>query len=163
MRGGTSAALATIAVTAAAIAGARNGPQRPVAAVWYGALNKPSYTPPGPIVGSAWTVLEVLLGVVGYRLLRAPDTASRRVALSAWCASLAGLAAYPFLFFRQRRLAASTAVAAGMLASAAVLTGAAAQNDKRTATLATPLLAWLGFATMLSVALARRNPRLSRD
>jgi tryptophan-rich sensory protein len=33
---------------------------------WYAALNKPSFTPPGGLIGSVWTVLYILMGIAAY-------------------------------------------------------------------------------------------------
>ena len=158
-----SALVAGTAVLAAALTGARNGPQRPSTAAWYALLRKPDYTPPGPLIGAAWSVLETLLAGTGYRLLRAPPMGARGAALGAWTLTLVGLAGYPWLFFRKKRLASSTAAAGTMLASAAGLAFAARKVDKPAAAMTVPLLLWLSFATVLSEELWRRNPRLSRD
>ena len=160
---GASLAISVAAVAAAAAVGARNGPQRgPKTAAWYAALRKPAYTPPGPAIGAAWGLLEVLLAAVGYRLLRAPGSAMRNVAIGGWGLTLAGLAGYPWLFFTRRRLASSTVASGAMLASAAATALAARRVDETAAAMTTPLLLWLTFATGLGEELWRRNPRLSR-
>jgi len=33
---------------------------------WYAGLNKPSFTPPGAVIGAVWTVLYVLMGISFY-------------------------------------------------------------------------------------------------
>lgn len=163
MKEGPSALLAGAAVLTAGAIGARNGPQRPVAAAWYGLLRKPSYTPPGPAIGAAWGVLEVLLASAGYRLLRAPRTEARYAALGAWGLTVAGLAGYPYLFFTRKRLASASAASAAMLAAAAGTAIAARDVDRPAAAMTIPLLLWLGFATVLSEELWRKNRYLSRD
>jgi tryptophan-rich sensory protein len=160
----TQSALAAVAaVSLAAIVGARNGPQRPSAALWYALLRKPRYTPPGPVVGAAWSVLELALGVIGYRLSRAAPARPRTVALAGWAATLAGLAGYPWLFFTHRRLGAGAAASAAMLAGAVTMTAAAAKVDRPAALLGAPLIAWLAFANVLGDQLWLDNPRLSAD
>ena len=159
----TSAFVACAAVMTAGLIGAQNGPQRPTTALWYGLLRKPGYTPPGPLIGAAWSALELLLVGTGYRLLRAPRTNARNVAIGAWSLTLAGLAGYPWLFFRQKRLASSSVAAGTMLASAVGMAVAARKVDKPAAAMAAPLLLWLSFATVLSEELWRRNSLLSRD
>ena len=77
----SAAAVAIGGVLTAAALGARNGPQRPRTALWYARLDKPSFTPPGPLIGAAWGVLELLLAGSGYRLLRAPRTEARAAAV----------------------------------------------------------------------------------
>lgn len=160
----TAAALISgAAVLAAASTGARNGPQHPATATWYARLRKPGYTPPGPVVGAAWGVLETLLAATGYRLLRSPGSGARSMALGAWSLTLVGLAGYPWLFFGRRRLASSAAAAGTMLVSATGLAVTAREVDRPAAAMSMPLVLWLTFATVLSEELWRRNPRLSRD
>ena len=157
MKASKAAWIAGVAVLGCAVVGGANGPQQPRAALWYLRLRKPGYTPPGPAVGAAWSLLEPLLAFSGYRLLRAPASPARIVALSGWALTLTGLAGFPWLFFRERRLGASTAVAGAMLAAAATAAVAARRVDGPAAGLTTPVVAWLAFATLLSEELLRRN------
>ncbi len=152
-----AAAIAGLAVLACAAAGGANGPQRPRAAVWYLGLKKPGFTPPGPVVGATWGVLEGLLVAAGYRLLRAPASTSRDVAVAGWAGVLAGLAGFPWVFFRERRLGASALAAGAMLAAGATATVAARRVDRPAARLMLPVVGWLAFATLLAVELRRRN------
>jgi tryptophan-rich sensory protein len=158
-----SIGLAVGAVAAAGLLGARNGPQRPLTGLWYAVLRKPGFTPPGPVIGAAWSALELLLAATGYRLLRAADTPERSAALTAWVATLGGLAGYPLAFFGQKRLALSTGVSGAMLASATGLTLAARKVDRPSAAMTIPLMLWLAFATVLSEEIWRKNAALSRD
>jgi tryptophan-rich sensory protein len=93
MNRNTAALIAGSAVLAAALLGARQGPQQPRTALWYARLSKPDYTPPGPVIGATWGVLESLLVATGYRLLRQPPSPPRDRALGGWGCSLIGLAA----------------------------------------------------------------------
>ena len=159
----TSALVSGIAVVSAAAIGAQNGPHQPATAAWYALLRKPAPTPPGPAIAGAWGLLEILLSLTGYKLLRASQSGSRNAALCTWLLTLAGLAGYPWLFFARKRLAASTAASSAMLASATGLAIAARRVDKPAAMMTVPLLLWLGYASLLSEELWRRNPKLSRD
>ena len=123
----------------------------------------PDHTPPGPAVGAAWTVLEGFLGYTGYRLLQDPPSPARTTGLAGWGLTLLGLAGYPWLFFGERRLTASTVAAAGMLTATTVTAVAARSTDKAAFRATLPLLAWLGFATVLSAQLQHANRRLSAD
>ena len=125
-----TALVASTAVFTAAAFGASNGPGRPLTALWYALLRKPDYTPPGSVVGPVWITLELLLAAAGYRLMRAPSTPGRSAAMFSWAATLAGLAGYPWLFFRQKRLAASALASGTMLASATGLAVAARGVDR---------------------------------
>ena len=152
-----AAAVAIGGVLSAAILGARNGPQRPMMALWYARLDKPRFTPPGPVIGAAWGGLELLLAGSGYRLLHAPCTEARNAALGSWALTLIGLAGYPWLFFRKKQLGGSTVASASMLAAALGTAAAAREVDRPAALMTVPLTLWLGFATLLSEELWRRN------
>lgn len=154
----TLAALVSFgSVIAATTAGGRHGPQRPLNGIWYAALRKPSYTPPGPVFGAAWTVLDGLLGAAGYRLMKAPRSPARSLALVGWGLCTAGLAGYPWVFFGRKRLDASLAVTGAMLVSAAGTVAASRKVDRPAAAMGVPLMLWLGFATLLSEEIWRRN------
>ena len=153
----SAAAVAIGSVLTAAALGARNGPQRPRTALWYARLDKPAYTPPGPLIGAAWGVLELLLAGSGYRLLRAPRTEARSAAVGSWALTLVGLAGYPWLFFRRKKLGESAVASASMLAAALGTAAAAREVDRPASAMTVPLLLWLGFATVLSEELWRRN------
>ncbi len=153
----SAAAVAIGSVLTAAALGARNGPQRPRTAFWYARLNKPSYTPPGPVIGAAWGGLELLLAGAGYRLLRAPRTEARNAAVGSWALTLIGLAGYPWLFFGRKQLGESAVASASMLAAALGTATAAREVDPPASAMTVPLLLWLGFATVLSEELWRRN------
>jgi translocator protein len=154
----TLAALASFGpVIAATVAGGRHGPQRPVNGIWYASLRKPSYTPPGPAFGAAWTVLDGLLATAGYRLMKAAPSPARSLALAGWGLSTAGLAGYPWVFFGRKKLDASLAVTGAMLLAAGGTVAAARQVDRPAAAMGVPLVLWLGFATLLSEEIWRRN------
>ena len=152
-----AASLSTGAVVTANLVGRRYGPQHPRTALWYASLRKPSYTPPGPVIGAAWMVLDTLLCVAGYRLLTTRPSPMRNAAAAAWGVNVLGIAGFPWVFLGRKDLGASTAVSGGMLASAAAAVGTSACVDPIAAATEAPLVAWLGFATLLSEEIWRRN------
>lgn len=157
MRSKSAALLAGGAVFAAALIGAQRGPQHPRTALWYASLRKPSFTPPDPAIGAAWAVLDTLISISGYRLLRAPPSPARSTALTSWALSVAGIAGYPWVFFGRKELGESTAVVGAMLVSASTYVVASTQVDRPAAALGIPLVLWVGFAGLLSEELWRRN------
>lgn len=159
MRRETSALIAAAAVLGAARIGARYnpGPGQPRTAAWYARLDKPSFTPPGAVIGAAWTGLDLLLCVAGYRLLAAPPSPRRRTTLGLWGLSVSGLAVWPYLFFGRKRLGESVVALGGMLAVAAGGVAAAARVDTLAAAAIAPLVGWLGFAGLLNEEIWRRN------
>ncbi len=145
------------AVALAALAGRSAAPEHPREAIWYARLEKPSYTPSGKVIGGAWTGLDILLAVSGARLLAAPPGRERRVALLFWALNLAGVAGYPWVFFKRKNLAASALVVTGMLASARASVTTAGKVDGAAGLAGMPLVVWLAFAGLLSEEIWRRN------
>ena len=94
-------------------------------------LDKPVWYPPPEAFGIVWTGLYAALGLAAGEAL-AHGRSGRRAFARAYCAYLSLNAAWPQLLFRAHR------------PWAAALTAYAA---------------WTAFATALTVAIARRNPR----
>lgn len=159
MRKETAAMVAAVAVVSAQFIGGRVGPtpDHPRTAAWYARLRKPSYTPPGPAFGAAWTVLDALLGYAGYRLLRARPTPARTLALAAWTLNLPGIAGFSWVLFRRKRLDEALGVTLGMVATAGATVATAAAVDRRAAWASAPLLGWVMFASLLQEEVWRRN------
>lgn len=157
MNKATAVVVSIASVAAAAVVGGSYGPQQPREAVWYAALRKPSFTPPGPAIGITWGVLETLLCVTGYRLLSRSGGTARITAVACWSVTLGCLAGFPAVFFGRKELGTSTAVATAMFASTSATAMAAARADKVSAVAMTPLVLWTAFAVLLSEELWRRN------
>ncbi len=132
-------------------------PGQPRTAAWYASLRKPSFTPPGPVFGIAWTGLDALLGYSGYRLLTARATPARSWALGAWAANLLGVAGFSWVLFGRKRLDEALGVTAGMVATAAGAAVTASAVDRRAAYADVPLLGWVLFAAVLQEEVWRRN------
>ena len=156
----TQAALtATATVATAQLLGARYNPSpaHPGTAAWYAALRKPSFTPPGPVFGAAWTGLDALLAYSGYRLLSAPANRKRNTALAAWSLNLLGIAGFSWVLFGRRRLDEALGITAAMVVTASAAAGTAATVDRKAAYADLPLLGWVLFATVLQEEVWRRN------
>jgi tryptophan-rich sensory protein len=159
MRQTTAAALAGSFVIGAQLSGARYNPSpaHPRTAAWYAALRKPSFTPPGLVFAVAWTGLDALLGYAGYRLLMAPPSDRRRVALGAWALNLLGVGGFSWVLFGRKRLDQALEVTAGMVVTAAATSATAARVDRRAGYACLPLLGWVVFAAVLQEEVWRRN------
>ena len=151
--------IAGASVVTAQLVGGRFGPtpNRPRTAAWYAALRKPSFTPPGPVFGIAWTALDALLGYAGYRLLTARPSPTRTAALSFWGANVLGVAGFSWVLFGRKRLGEATGVTAGMLATSVATIATARRVDQRAALACVPLAAWVTFAAVLQEEVWRRN------
>lgn len=161
MRKSVALLLSAGAVVAAQACGGRFGPTpaHPRTALWYAALRKPSFTPPGPVFAVAWTALDALLGYAGYRLLVARPSPRRLLALSGWTMTLLGVAGFGWVLFGRRRLDEALGVTVGMVATSAAAIATAATVDRRAAVASAPLFGWLLFATLLQEEVWRRNPQ----
>ena len=147
------------ALTLAALVGRRASPSpdHPKIAAWYASLDKPSFTPPGPVFGGAWAVLYPLLGWAGYRLLTAPPSPNRSVAVASWAANVLAIGAHPYLLFKRRSLGPSTVLLTAEVGAAAGLVASASSVDKLVSFSQVPLLLWAAFADLLNEEVWRRN------
>lgn len=155
----TAAGIATTAVVAAQLCGKRYSPtpDHPRTAAWYATLRKPSFTPPGPVFGIAWTGLDALLGYSGYRLMIARPSAARALALGAWSLNLLGIAGFSWVLFGRKRLGEALGLTAGMVATSAGAAATATLVDRKAAMADLPLLGWVLFASLLQEEVWRRN------
>ena len=132
-------------------------PNHPKTRRWYRRLNKPGFTPPGPVFGAGWGIIEGFLAYGGYRLLRGRPSRSRRAAIALWVANNLLIAGWSGLFFGRKALGPSALSAGAMIAVASGYAAVAAKTDKIAALTAAPLIGWLGFATLLAEEVWRRN------
>ena len=155
MQKNTAALIATGSVLTAAAVGSRYTPANVRNATWYAWLDKPSYRPSGPIIGAAWSVLDILLAYAGTRLLEAPPTRAKQTATLGWAAAVSGLAVYPWLMFGRHRNGAALGMVVAMLGGTLAAVGTS--PDRRAAKALLPLVGWLSFAGLLQEEIWRRN------
>lgn len=148
---------AAIGVVAAALGftavmAIRNGPHpmRPRIRRWYKQLDKPGYTPPDPVFGGAWGIVESGLAVGGYRLLRMPPGQPRNLATGLWLVNFAMIGGWTELFSRQKQLGPSAAASGAMIVGGIGYVAAAARADRTSELAGVPYVLWLGFATLLA-------------
>ncbi|SEQ61354.1 TspO and MBR related proteins [Faunimonas pinastri] len=132
-------------------------PQHPDIQRWYHHLDKPDFVPPDPVFGAVWGVLESLLAYGGYRLLRHPATPTRNRALGLWGFNIAMISVWPRLFFGERSVRSGFLGSLLMLGSGIAYVASARRVDKVVAATSLPFAAWLGFASVVSEEVWRRN------
>jgi benzodiazapine receptor len=125
---------------------------------WFRRLDKPSWYPPPATFGIVWTGLYATTAWAAGEVL-SREGADRRPFARAFAGNLLLNAAWTPLFFRAHRLWAAAAECAVLTVSTVDLTRRAAAVHRPAAAALVPYAAWTAFATVLSAAIARRNPR----
>ena len=144
---------------------------------WYRALDKPSWNPPDRVFGPVWTTLYALMGIA-LVLVRRQSQARRRAAGEAppdaaavgatdaqqvsrgqavFGLQLALNLAWSFVFFGARSLRGGVIVIALLWASIVATIAEFSRTSRVAALLLVPYLAWVSFASILNVEIARRN------
>jgi tryptophan-rich sensory protein len=130
---------------------------------WYQGLRKPSWTPPAAAIPVVWTTLYGLIWLSSTATISELLDAGKKDEASDFAAALAVNltvnAAWSGVFFRAHRLGLATALAAVLAGSSADLARRAAGTGEGKAGALGLYAAWCTFATALTGALARRNPR----
>lgn len=148
--------LATGAATcAAALIG---GAGTAVGSQWYTELDRPSWQPPGEVIGAVWTGLYAsIAGATGRAVAKATPERRRRIG-ALLGVNLAINAAWPWVFFRGRRPMLGVAVIGALEASTIALTREVGMADRAAGAALVPYLGWNLFAMTLNATIARRNP-----
>jgi benzodiazapine receptor len=127
----------------------------------YGQFERPAFAPPGAAFPVVWSALNLTTATSAWRVWRAPEPAEheprRGQVLAWWAAAVVIRGGYVPLAFGRRRLWAATADAALLFAVMARYALLARRIDQPAALLAVPEVAWTGFATVLSTAVAAIN------
>lgn len=154
----------TLAATSAAVAAAAT-----VGAIatdpgtgWYRRLDKPSWQPPPPAYGIAWTPIYALLACAGARALERAGRRGWRRFAAAYGMNLALNAGWNWVFFRGRRLDAALVEILALEVSNVDLLRRAWAVDRLAGAALVPYVAWTAFATALTAELTRRNQMSTR-
>lgn len=153
---GTSAATAaTAAIGAVASSDTKS--------LWYRTLRKPAIQPPAIAFPVVWTALyATIAGSSAVVLRRAEDDGDKEKAnrfRTKLALNLVLNASWSWVFFKGHKLAPAVAVAGALAISSADLAAEAAKTSRGAGAALVPYAAWCTFATILSAAILRRNPR----
>lgn len=145
-------------IAASLFAGAVGGLASRGAGAFYGALDTPSWAPPGAVFGPVWTVLYVLMGVAAWLVWRRGGFGGARAALTLFGFQLAFNALWTWVFFRWQD-------GAGAFAEILVLWGLVVATlvafwriRPAAGALLLPYVGWVSFAAVLTFAVWRANP-----
>lgn len=125
---------------------------------WYYGLKKPSWQPPDYLFGPAWTLIFVLMAlafVLAWERLETPGEKARLFGLFALNGGLNTL--WSHLFFGRRRPDLALIEIAPFLGSILLLMWTVAPLDRRAVWAFVPYLCWVVFASVLNLAIVRRN------
>lgn len=116
---------------------------------WYDGLAKPSWTPPGAVIGAVWTVLYVLIAVASAIVWsRSPAAPGGYAALLV--TNLVLNASWCYLFFAARRPGAALAEIVALELTCLGLVLLASRASPAAAWLLAPYAAWVAFAGFLN-------------
>lgn len=118
---------------------------------WYQTINLPSWTPPGSIIGTVWTILFILATISALLVWnRKLALKKRRTIGIAFLANACLNVTWSFIFFKLHLIGLAV-VEAGLLGLSVLLIIILVKNQSRLAALLlVPYLLWVTFATFLS-------------
>ncbi len=128
--------------------------------VFYGQLARPVWAPPAWLFGPAWTILYILMAVSAWLVWRVGGFGPNRAALSLFVVQLTVNAVWTWIFFvwKQGALAFAEILVLWVLILWTIL--AFRRIRPLAGALLLPYLAWVTYASALTLAVWRLNPLL---
>ena len=126
--------------------------------LWYAALAKPWFNPPGWAFPVAWTMLYILMGLALAMILNARGSRYRGLAITLFVVQMALNLAWTPIFFGKHLVFAGFLVIVAMFVVALVTTIVFGRIRTAAAWLMVPYLGWLCFAGALNWSIMQLNP-----
>ena len=128
----------------------------PAIPTWYASLTKPSFAPPGSVIGIIWLILYTLMGISLY-LVWTSKKKDKKTAIGVFGFQLILNALWSFLFFGLKSpLYGLICILLMWIAIAATIVFFY-KIDKKAAYLLVPYLAWVSIATVLNYLILTLN------
>jgi tryptophan-rich sensory protein len=125
---------------------------------WYAAISKPWYTPPGSLIGTAWTAIYVLAAISFIRFVnRARGTGVFRPCVFLFVLNGAFNAAWSYVFFVVHMMGLAAINALLIWATVLLLVILLWPGSRLSSLLLMPYLLWVSFATYLNYDIYRMN------
>lgn len=124
---------------------------------WYVTLEKPTWTPPGAVIGAVWTVLYVAMAIAAWLVWRRAGFDEARAALALFAAQLVLNASWSAIFFGLRAPGAALAEIVVLWVAVLATTLAFWRHSRVAGALMLPYLAWVAFAAFLNAAIWLMN------
>jgi benzodiazapine receptor len=127
---------------------------------FYAALNQPSWSPPPTVFGPVWSVLYVMMCAAAWLVVQQRGLPAAWPALRLYAVQLVLNALWTWLFFRWHLGALAFAEVLVLLAMVAATALAFRRARPLAGWLMLPYIAWVAFASALTLAMWRLNPGL---
>jgi translocator protein len=127
---------------------------------FYAHLVRPSWAPPGWLFGPVWSVLYAFMGIAAWLVWRSSGFKAGRTALALFILQLVANALWSWLFFSWHQGAVAFAEVLLLWALIMATTVSFWRLNARAGVLMLPYLAWVTFATALTLSVWRLNPGL---
>ncbi|WP_171136790.1 MULTISPECIES: TspO/MBR family protein [unclassified Ruegeria] len=121
---------------------------------WYAQLSKPAFNPPNWIFGPVWTVLYVLIAMVGWRQF---ETDRSSTTMKLWWTQLGLNFLWSPTFFVLQMPWLAFAIIFTLLIAIVMFITQVRHTDRVSAHAFLPYLAWVAFATVLNLSIAILN------
>jgi tryptophan-rich sensory protein len=121
---------------------------------WYDALAKPSFNPPNWLFGPVWTVLYVLIAIVGWRIWQRDRSAG---AMKLWWLQLVLNFLWSPVFFGLQQVGLALVIILALLAAIFAFMAVAWNLDRLSVWLFAPYAAWVAFASLLNASIWTLN------
>lgn len=124
---------------------------------WYDGIKKPSFTPPGGVIGAIWTLLFTLIGISLYLVWTSPSSSIRLIALILFAVQFVFNVAWSYLFFRLNKPFLSfieILILLGLIIATAFYFF---KIDKNAGYLLIPYFLWVSFASFLNYSIWKLN------
>jgi benzodiazapine receptor len=127
---------------------------------FYSQLSRPDWAPPSSVFGPVWTLLYVLMAIAAFLVWRERGFRVARFALGIYLLQLAANALWSWLFFGWQQGNAAAVEVVVLLLLIIVTVVAFWRIRPLAGALLLPYLAWVSYATALTISIVRRNPQL---
>lgn len=124
---------------------------------WYRALRKPSWTPPDIAFPIAWGILYLCMAIAAWRVYMADDSPWRTASLVIYALQLCANAAWSWLFFGRKQIAAALVDIVVLLGLITIAIALFAQVSTLAAWLMVPYWLWVTLALALNATIFRLN------
>lgn len=121
---------------------------------WYAGLAKPFFNPPDWLFAPVWTLLYILIGIVGWRAWQRGATSRR---MQVWWAQLILNFLWMPIFFGLQQMGLALVVILLLLVAIVLFIRLSWNKDRLAAWLFVPYLLWTAYATLLNIALIWLN------